>query len=545
MRVKRLPVAMTLEGGLQKGGLQKGGALDGGAPVARQVAHALARAIGEGQLVPGDAMPSSRDLAAQFGVARNTVLEALGMLSDDGVVETRPGIGSFVRDRGVVRGSAGAGPAASFGLSGWGMRLPGAAGVLEQAGTPPLDLRPGLPDLRTIPFDEWRRSAARKLRTLRAQVGCYGEPAGDPALRVEVARYLARSRGVRCGAEDVIVTSGAQQAFDLVARVLIEPGAAVAFEEPGYAPAAQVFRAAGARLEPVAVDADGFDASRIPAGVSVAYVTPSHQYPLGAAMSAERRAALLAWAAREDGVIVEDDYDSEFQYGARALPALQGGGLGQGGPERGGAGAGARVIYVGTFSKNLMPGIRLGYMVAPAALTPVFVRAKWLMDRHTDNVSQSSAGGVHGERAVRAARDPDAGAVCGAERVPRRAWPGAGRGRRAAAAERGRAACVRDAAARAGRGRGDRGGARGRRRAVWAAGRVSRGAGAGPGAGLRQPGARRDRPGDGAAAADLATGLSRPALRVWQYRSFRCRTRAAMFGPRAREGLRWMAIGSR
>ena len=348
-------------------------ALQAGLPVVRQVAQALATAIADGRLAPGDPVPSSRDLAAQFGVARNTVLAALEMLADDGLIETRPGIGSFVIGRAA---SERARPVLPFRLSPWSQRLPGSASVVSQAGAA-YDLRPGLPDLATIPFDEWRRSAVRKLRTLRAQVGCYGEPAGDPALRTEVARYVGRSRGVRCRAEDVVITSGAQQAFDLIARVLIEPGAAVGFEEPGYAPAAQVFAAAGARLCPVPVDAEGLDAAQIPAGVSLAYVTPSHQYPLGVAMSGARRHALLAWAVRQDAVIVEDDYDSEFQYAPGALPALQA------------SDTAARVIYVGTFSKNLMPGIRLGYLVAPEALRRTFITAKWLLDRHSDNVSQS------------------------------------------------------------------------------------------------------------------------------------------------------------
>lgn len=362
MRVKRAPVLLALQGGL---------------PIARQVANALGEAIAQNRLAAGDPVPSSRDLAAQFGVARNTVLSALAMLADDNLIETRPGIGTFVRAEGLAVPDGRERPALPFRLTAWSQRLPEAASVIEQAGAPQFDFRPGLPDLRTIPFDEWRRSAARKLRTLRSQVGSYGDPGGDADLRAEVARYVARSRGVRCRPGDVIITSGAQQAFDLIARVLIEPGASVAFEEPGYAPAAQTFTAAGARLCPVPVDGEGLDVEQIPAGVSLAYVTPSHQYPLGVSMSQARRAALLAWAVQQDAVIVEDDYDSEFQYSPGALPALQA------------ANAAARVIYVGTFSKNLMPGIRLGYLVAPEALNRTFVTAKWLVDRHSDNVSQS------------------------------------------------------------------------------------------------------------------------------------------------------------
>lgn len=324
MRVKRLPVHLALQDGL---------------PVARQVANALGEAIAQDRLAPGDPVPSSRDLAAQFGVARNTVLTALAMLSDDELIETRPGVGTFVRARRLTAPGGRERPALPFRLTAWSRRLPEAASVIEPAGAAQFDFRPGLPDLRTIPFDEWRRSAVRKLRTLRAQVGSYGDPGGDADLRAEVARYVARSRGVRCRPGDVIITSGAQQAFDLIARVLIEPGASVAFEEPGYAPAAQAFAAAGATLCPVPVDAEGLDAEQIPGGVSLAYVTPSHQYPLGVSMSQARRAALLAWAVRRDAVIVEDDYDSEFQYAPGALPALQA------------ADTAARVIYVGKIGR--------------------------------------------------------------------------------------------------------------------------------------------------------------------------------------------------
>ena len=347
----------------------------GPSSVVLQIANALRDAVG-GRLVPGEPLPSSRDLAKQLGVARNTVLGAIALLVDAGLLETRPGAGTFVRHKPPTEPRASSGDAYSFHLTDWAQRLMAASGVKEVNGAQ-FDLRPGIPDLQAIPFDEWRRSAVRKLKTLRVQIGAYGAPEGDADLRQEIAHYVARSRGVVCETNDVIVTSGAQQAFDLITRVLIAPGTRVAVEDPGYQPAARAFLAGGAALVAVAVDADGLDVSRVPHDAAMVYVTPSHQYPLGVTMSDERRRALLAWAARHDAFIIEDDYDSEYRYTQNDLPALRA------------SDTTDRVLYVGTFSKNLMPGIRLGYLILPRALRDVFVAAKWLVDRHSDNMSQA------------------------------------------------------------------------------------------------------------------------------------------------------------
>ncbi len=362
MRVKRLRFLIALE--------------PGPASVATRISNALRDAVRDRRLAPGEPLPSSRDLAKQLGVARNTILGAIAMLVDAGLLETRPGAGTFVRSAPVPETRDEAGHPYSFHLTDWAKRLTERPSVVD--GTPTrFDLRPGIPDLQAIPFDEWRRSAVRKLRTLRVQIGAYGPPEGDAELRQEIAHYVARSRGVLCTDRDVIVTSGAQQAFDLITRVLIRPGMGVAVEDPGYQPATRAFLAGGAALHPVAVDTDGLDVRAIPEGASIAYVTPSHQYPLGVTMSDERRRDLLAWASRNDAFIIEDDYDSEYRYTESDLPALQA------------SDTTDRVLYVGTFSKNLMPGIRLGYLILPRALRSVFVAAKWLVDRHSDNMSQA------------------------------------------------------------------------------------------------------------------------------------------------------------
>jgi GntR family transcriptional regulator/MocR family aminotransferase len=360
MRIKHLPLSIVL---------------GQGSTIATQIANAMREAITERRVAPGDALPSSRDLAEQLGVARNTVLSAIALLTDDGLVESRPGGGTFVSVRTIVEARHRSSETNHFVLTPWARSLPD--DTIIGGAIAPLDLRPGIPDLRAIPFDEWRRSAMRKLKTLRIQIGSYGAPEGDEELRVEIARYVSRSRSVVCEAKNVIVTSGAQQAFDLITRAFVYPGITVAVEEPGYQPAKWAFKAGGAELCGIAVDADGLDVSRLPEYARIVYVTPSHQYPLGATMSHQRRHDLLEWASKHNALIVEDDYDSEYRYTKSLLPALQA------------SDDAERVIYVGTFSKNLMPGIRLGYLIVPEGLRTVFVKAKWLVDRHSDNMSQS------------------------------------------------------------------------------------------------------------------------------------------------------------
>lgn len=232
------------------------------------------------------------------------------------------------------------------------------------------EFRYGTPSFDEFPMDAWRTLTKRVLDYPPQDLLGYGPTEGLPALRESLARYLQRSRGVRCDAGQVLVVNGSQQALDLAARVLLDPGDVVAVEEPGYPGARAAFAAAGARLAPVPVDREGIRVGDLPERAKLVYVTPSHQFPSGAVMSATRRLELLEWAARTGAYIIEDDYDSEFRYEGRPLAALQG--LDEAG----------RVIYTGTLSKVLLPALRLGYMVAPPALQPAISGAKWLTDRH-------------------------------------------------------------------------------------------------------------------------------------------------------------------
>jgi GntR family transcriptional regulator/MocR family aminotransferase len=240
------------------------------------------------------------------------------------------------------------------------------------------DFGVGTPDPDLFPLTTWRRLLATELNADATRHAWYGEPAGVTRLRASIARHVAVSRGVRANADDVIVTSGAQQAFDLIGRVLVTAGASVAVEEPGYRQVRLLFRSLGAHVVGVPVDDQGLAVDAIPRDVRLVYATPSHQFPLGRAMSLQRRMALLAWAERRGGVVIEDDYDSEFRFDGRPLDPMQS-------LDRKG-----RVIYVGSFSKVLIPALRVGFLIAPASLRPALTAAKQLTDWHGETSTQAA-----------------------------------------------------------------------------------------------------------------------------------------------------------
>jgi GntR family transcriptional regulator/MocR family aminotransferase len=246
--------------------------------------------------------------------------------------------------------------------------------ALEPAGA--FDLRLGLPDAGLFPLDEWRRRLTREMRAPVAELGTTADPAGEPVLRRAIAAWIQRSRGVRATPDRVIVTAGAQQAFDLVLTALVGPGDVVAVEDPGYPRLRDLARLRGAQVVGVPVDAEGIFVDALPAQARVVHVTPSHQFPLGTVMSLSRRRALLAWARSHDAAIVEDDYDSEFRFTGRPLEPLHL--LDDDG----------RVVYVSTFSKSLSPSLRLGFLVAPRSLTPGLSAVRQLVDWHGEPLAQ-------------------------------------------------------------------------------------------------------------------------------------------------------------
>ena len=352
-------------------------------PAYQRLAEAIRESILGGRFRAGERLPPTRVLAGNLSLARNTVLEAYEQLIAEGYLAARHGSGTFVapdlpdrafRAESIAANVARDGQGAPPRLSGFARRL--VAGevptAIDEETQRPTDFefRYGTPSFDEFPIDAWRTLTKRVLDYPPKELLGYGPTQGLPQLREALARYLQRSRGVRCDANQVLVVNGSQQALDVGARVLIDPGDVVAIEDPGYRGARAVFQAMGARVMPVPCDNEGIVVDAIPDEARVIYVTPSHQFPTGAVMSASRRLELLARASRTGAVIIEDDYDSEFRYEGRPLAALQG--LDEGG----------RVIYTGTLSKVLLPALRLGYMVAPPSLQPAITGAKWLTDRH-------------------------------------------------------------------------------------------------------------------------------------------------------------------
>ncbi|WP_395702374.1 PLP-dependent aminotransferase family protein [Aquabacterium sp.] len=345
---------------------------------------ALHEAIVNGRLAPGQRLPSTRDLARLAGVSRNTAIAAYERLASEGYVEAAGSAGTRVAPH-AGRAAPAAARTASAVQAPWRANPWFAAGAevwpaqaARRAAPALLALRTGVPSVQQFPFAVYRRLVARVLRQQAREPAAYADAQGQPALRHAIAAHVSAARAVACGADDVIVTAGAQQAFDLLARVLVTPRQTpVAMEDPGYPPLRAALAAAGARLVPVPVDDEGLRVDRLPRACRVICVTPSHQFPLGMAMSAARRRALLAAAAQRGAVVIEDDYDGEYRFTGRPLDALKT--LDEDG----------RVFYVGTFSKTMFPDLRLGYIVAPAWARDALLRAKRIADsgqcRHTQD----------------------------------------------------------------------------------------------------------------------------------------------------------------
>ena len=353
-----------------------------GDPLHRQIYAGLRRAILAGTFAADEPLPSTRDLAQQLGVSRTVVLLAYDQLLAEGFVVGRVGSGTYVAEGLVAPGTVKSGRSAAVRLSRFGrFAVETAARITfhEPRGKAlRYDFAYSRSDVELFPFAQWSRLLHRRTREVRVRELDYGPPTGSDTLRQAIAAHLRRSRLVDCDASQVIVVNGSQQALDLVARVLIEPGDHVAIEDPSYEGTREVLHAAGARLLGVPVDRDGIDASAMPDGARLAFVTPSHQFPTGAILTLARRQALLAWARRQNALVVEDDYDGEFRYVGRPLESLQG------------LDTEGRVIYVGTFSRTVFSALRIGYLVVPRLLLPAFTAAKWLCDQHTATLEQEA-----------------------------------------------------------------------------------------------------------------------------------------------------------
>jgi len=334
-------------------------------------------AILDRRLRPGDRLPPSRELARELVVARGTVTVAYERLAVEGFVEVRQGAGTFVselaaqagRDKPTQRSSGVLQPRQIW----ESIVLPT---VFDKP--PQFDFRTGLCDASLFPDREWRQAVTRALRSSTTTAGAYEHPAGHRDLRTAIVRHIGISRSVKASADDVIVTNGTQQAFDLLARVLLAPGDGIAVESPGYAPPKQLFKTLGIRMLGVPVDREGLVVDALPCDVRAVYVTPSHQYPLSVTLTLARRRALLAWAEQNNAAIIEDDYDSEFRFGERPLEPLQT------------LDTKGRVVYVGSFSKTMLPTLRLGFLVTPPSLRAALHKAKYVSDLHSSILAQAA-----------------------------------------------------------------------------------------------------------------------------------------------------------
>ena len=351
--------------------------LEGKRDLGGQLYRQLAEAIRSGRLADGQQLPPSRLLASQLGLSRKTVSDVYDKLGYEKLLVGRVGVGSFVQ---APPASPRRRPAATV--------LASAERLARWNATP----RPLVQGRRSefaryafiggratpalFPHDEWRRCVQHALRQDRQERGNYGPVEGLPVLRTAIAGHAAFSRGIHCTPEQILVTNGAQQALALLAQTLLEPGDTVAVEEPGYPMARQLFASLGMRVVGIEVDEDGMVVAQIPDGARLIYATPAHQFPLGMPMSMARRHALLERARALGAIIVEDDYDSAFRYEGRPTDALQS-------MDRYGI-----VAHVGSFSKTMLPDLRLGYVVLPEALVQAVQTVKYLTDWHTPTLGQ-------------------------------------------------------------------------------------------------------------------------------------------------------------
>jgi GntR family transcriptional regulator/MocR family aminotransferase len=355
-----------------------------GSPLHRQIYDRWRTGILGGRFPRGARVPSTRAFAETYGVSRVTVTAAYDQLLAEGYFETRIGSGTFVsqelpdealRPMRVARSASK--PPRRIRLSTYASRLDRIRQLPPSSHA--LNLSNVSPDLSRFPFPLWRRLVSRHLKQARPDIFNHrADPTGHARLREAIVAYLGRARAVRCDPDQVIVVNGSQQALDLCARMLLDPGDEAAVEEPGYPGARQLFLAHGARLGTLAVTDSGVSIDGVSANTRLVHMTPSHQFPTGVSMSLARRLEWIEWARTNGAVVLEDDYDSEYRYSGPPLPAMHS------------LADGASIIYLGTFSNVMFRGLRVGYLVVPKDLVEPFRIAKWMADRHTPLVEQAA-----------------------------------------------------------------------------------------------------------------------------------------------------------
>lgn len=333
-----------------------------------QLYTGLRAALSSGALKAGDAVPSSRDLASDLRISRNTVIATYDQLIGEGYLEAKPRAGLFVNES-LIQQPPAAPPRPSPTTPPLPLRLGG-----------PVPFRPCQPDVRLFPLPLWNRMRSRAIRSYGPGLLHYQtrSPLGLPALQHSIAEYLRDSRGVRCDWRQIAVTSGSQQALYLLAQLLAKPGNTLMMEDPGYPGVRLAFQRAGATIRPVPVDAEGLVVPSARTRARLIYTTPSRQFPTGACLPVTRRLALVEWARQADALIIEDDYDSEFRYTRPPLPSLHS------------LDSTGRVIYIGSMSKVLIPALRIGYVVLPDDLIEDFAELRMTVDDHGPMIDQAA-----------------------------------------------------------------------------------------------------------------------------------------------------------
>jgi GntR family transcriptional regulator/MocR family aminotransferase len=351
--------------------------IQGRKKLSEQLYEQLKSAIEHGRLAPGSQLPPSRLLAQQLKISRKTVSDTYTQLTYENYVTGIVGKGTFVSASSCKPAQLLiAAPLASANIIARWERIPAPPSDHSLVGTPDINFVGGATHIGKFPQDEWRRCVNYALRRIQTTAGSYNRPEGIAPLRHAIAQYIAFSRGVSCSFSDIVVCNGTQQALDLIARVVLDPGTVVAVEDPGYPPARRLFASHGAKVIGVPVDDEGLRVDLIPDGTQLIYVTPAHQFPLGMPMSMARRRALLERARELGALIIEDDYDSEFRYEGRptdSLKTMDEYGL---------------VAFVGTFSKTMLPELRIGYAVLPPSIIGAVIKAKLISDWHTSTIPQ-------------------------------------------------------------------------------------------------------------------------------------------------------------
>lgn len=363
-------------------------------PLHRQLYDEIRRCILSRTLAPGQRVPSSRALADSLGISRATVTMSYECLLSEGYLEALTGSGTYVcrqlpdellrakdattKDK-KTTGSVVKTPNYKK-LSKYGVYLRDKTWLAYGGAEPEIQFSFGRPAFEEFPMRQWLHLYNNRCKQMQlSELDCPSNSRGYAPLRDSIAKYLGRARAVKCDPAQIIIVSGSQQALDLVARVIVDRGDAVGIENPGYIGAKKAFEVQGANLVPLPVDNAGMIVDKLKEqgnNLKLIYVTPSHQFPTGVVLSLPRRLELLAWAERTGTFVIEDDYDSEYRYTGRPVPALAG------------LEHHDTVLYIGTFSKVLMPALRIGYLVVPKPLIDVFARAKWLADRHSSLIEQ-------------------------------------------------------------------------------------------------------------------------------------------------------------